>query len=47
MVAGVKGIVLLIAAWWFCDGLLVSISYVGSHDLTAVVFTTQFTLVIW
>ena len=41
MVAGGNGVVLLIAAWWFYDGLLVSISYVGSHGLTASVFITQ------
>ena len=45
MVYGVKGIVLLVAAWWFCDGLLVSMRYVGSLGLTIIVFTTQRTLV--
>ena len=47
MVTGVKGVILLIAAWWFCDGVLVSIRYVGSLDLTLPVCNTQFTLVFW
>jgi len=33
--------------WWFCDGSLVSISYVGSYGITASVFITQCTLVSW
>ena len=41
MVAGGNGVVLLIAAWRFCDEILVSIRYVGSLDLTASVFTRQ------
>ena len=41
MLAGGNGVVLLIAAWWFRDGVLVFIRYVGSHVLTSSVFTTQ------
>ena len=47
MVAGVNGVVLMIAAWWFCDGVLVSIGYVGFHGVTASVLTTRCTLVFW
>ncbi len=41
MVASGNGVVLLIAAWWFCDGVVVSIRFVGSLGLTASVFTTK------